>query len=78
MTIYECKYFYVYILSLVFFIIEVEHVLLDFTKKRNRKRKKYITSFFGVCCEHMWFLIFIERCTLGSVVDSNYRWFERI
>ena len=47
MTIYECIYFYVYILSLVFFIIEVEHVLLDITKKKKKKKEKVHNIFFG-------------------------------
>ena len=44
-TIYECKCFYIYILSLVFFIIEIIPVLLDFTGKKNLYIYNFI--FFG-------------------------------
>ena len=34
MTVYECNYYYVYILPLIFVIIEFVSIFLNFTKKK--------------------------------------------
>ena len=56
MTIYECKFFYIYILSLVISSLKLcKCYLILQTKIKCVKVLK--------CCKCMWFFVFIERCT---------------
>ena len=52
--------FYVYILSLVILPLKL-HVHCFILPKVNKNL--YIGGFLRVCCEHMWWLVFNERCT---------------
>ena len=56
LTIFECKYCYLHILSLVIFIIEIVRILLDFTPKKLIQRGGGLK----VCCKRMWFLVHMK------------------
>ena len=65
MTKYECIFFYIYILSLIF-IIEIVCVLFNFTKKNC------ILEFLRVCSKRSWFLFSMKGAPLGFWQEKTW------